>query len=455
MSTSPSYHPPQPVQHSDHPDHLEHSDPTGLNQLDDKTIKCIRCGFCLDACPTFRLSGQETRSPRGRIYLVRSWREHKIPFNDDLVAALDSCLGCRACETACPSGVEYGSILEMARSYIEEAGLRPASHSFARAQFLGTLTSPSKLNASLKAAGIVGKLTGGKMPAFAAKLLSGSAHNRSDEVSSISLPQGEARIQNMPTLSRAHGARRYTVGVVAGCVMRVMFGDVNAATVRVLQANGCDVICPSTSGCCGALHLHTGFHADGLTRARSLIESFEGCIDDLDAIVINSAGCGSTLKEYDTLLASDASYADRAKRFAGKVKDVSEWLIEIGVRPPKLAQRDELIVTYHEACHLAHGQRVRLQPRQILQAIPGVRVIEMDESDTCCGSAGIYNITEPMTARQLLNRKIENIRHTGASVVATANPGCLAWIRQGASEMGMSLRICHPVELLDEAYRQE
>jgi len=417
-----------------------------MASIDDKTIKCIRCGFCLDACPTFRLTGQETRGPRGRIYLVRSWREEQIPFDSDVVEALDTCLGCRACETACPSGVPYGEILEEARAHIEEHHLRPQTQSFARSQLLSTLTDPGKLALSLKAAGLLGRLTGGKMPGFAAKLLSGSA----DASVALPQPQGEVKVHNLPETSPAKGERRCRVGILAGCVMRVLFGGTNAATVRVLQENGCEVIAPDSAGCCGALHLHTGFHAEAVVRMRDLIDAFAPHLDSLDAIVVNSAGCGSTMREYGALLADDPAYAERAAAFAARVRDVSEWLVEIGIAAPQ--KRLDAVVSYHDACHLAHGQRIRSQPRQLLQAIPGLKLVEMNESDTCCGSAGIYNITEPEMARRLLDRKIANLKATGASIIATGNPGCLAWIQQGAKDAGLSVRICHPVELLAEAY---
>jgi glycolate oxidase iron-sulfur subunit len=363
-----------------------------------------------------------------------------------MVEALDSCLGCRACETACPSSVEYGSILEMARTHIETAHLRPPVQSFARSQLLSTLTSPAKLSASLKAAGFLGKLTGNKMPGFAARMLSGSSNT------SLSLPAGEVKMSDLPERSAAAGEKRYTVGIVAGCVMRVMFGDVNDATVRVLQANGCEVVAPKSAGCCGALHLHSGFHADALIRARTLIDSFEPYLASLDAVIINSAGCGSTMKEYASLLADDPVYCSKAEMFTAKVRDVSEWLDQIGIESPKRPLN--AVVSYHDACHLAHGQKIRSQPRRLLETIPGLTLVEMDESDTCCGSAGIYNLTEPAMARRLLDRKIANLRATGATIIATGNPGCLAWIRQGAKEAGLDLRICHPVELLDEAYSQ-
>jgi len=414
--------------------------------IDEKTIKCIRCGFCLDACPTFRLTGQETRGPRGRIYLVRSWRENEIPFDSDVVEALDSCLGCRACETACPSGVPYGEILEEARAHIEANHLRPNTQSIARRQLLSTLTDPGKLVLSLKAAGLFGKLTKGKMPGFAAKLLSGSA----DASVSLPVPQGEVMVHNLPELSPAVGEKRYRVGILAGCVMRVLFGGTNAATVKALQANGCEVFAPKAAGCCGALHLHTGFLPEAKVNMRRLLDAFGPHMKDLDAIVVNSAGCGSTMKEYGTLFEDEPVYRDEAVAFAAKVKDISEWLVEIGVTPP--TRRLDATVSYHDACHLAHGQKVRSQPREVLKTIPGLKLVEMDESDTCCGSAGIYNITQPEMARQLLDRKIANLKATGASIVATGNPGCLAWIQQGAHEAGLNVRICHPVELLAEAY---
>ena len=416
------------------------------NTIDDKTAKCIRCGFCLDACPTFRLTGQETRGPRGRIYLVRSWREKVIPFDSDVVEALDTCLGCRACETACPSGVEYGSILEMARTHIEENHLRPAAQSFARKQLISTLTNPGLLAASLKAAGLFSKLTHGKMPGFAAKLLSGS----SDHALSLPTAQGEAKVHNLPERSPAKGKKRFTVGILEGCVMRVLFGGTNAATVRVLQANGCEVVAPKAAGCCGALHIHTGFHADALSRMRAMIDAFAPLMDELDAIILNSAGCGSTMKEYGDLFADDPAYRDKAKAFSAKVKDITEWLSEIGLTPPPKPLN--AVVSYHDACHLSHGQKIRLQPRKLLQQIPGLKLVEMDEADTCCGSAGVYNVTEPEMARQLLDRKLENLKATGASIIATGNPGCLAWIAAGLKERGLpEIRVAHPVTLLAEA----
>ena len=416
------------------------------NDLDEKLTKCIRCGFCLDACPTFRLTGQETLSPRGRIYLVRSWRDGVIPFDKNVIHALDSCLGCRACETACPSGVEYGSILEMARTHIEEDHLRSAPQTFARGQLLAMLTSPGRMALALKAGGMLSGITGNKMPGFAAKLLSGS----SDSAIPMPAVSGSVKVHNLPERSAPMGEKRATVGILAGCVMRVLFGETNAATVRVLQQNGCEVIAPKAAGCCGALHLHSGYHEGGLERARALIDAFAPYLDELDAIILNSAGCGSTMKEYGALLANDTQYREKAKAFAAKVKDITEYLDTIGlVAPKKAAERNRFL-----SRRLPSGARAAdsVAASQNLKADSRPEPCEMDEADTCCGSAGTYNITQPEMARKLLDRKLAHIRETGATIIATGNPGCLAWIAQGAQEADLKLRICHPVELLDEAY---
>ncbi len=418
-------------------------------QLEEKTRRCIRCGFCLDACPTFRLTGQETLSPRGRIYLARGWSRGELPADSSMLHALDTCLGCRACETACPSGVEYGSILEMARSGLEAANVRPSLQSNARKYFLQLLTTPSALAASLQAAGLLKGLTAGKMPGFAAKLLSG------DPNSNLKLPtaQGKPTVHTLPTVSKAHGENRYRVGILQGCVMRVLFGETNAATVRVLQANGCEVICPGDACCCGALHSHAGMSEDAELRMKNLIDAFQPFMKDIDAIVVNSAGCGSSMKEYGSHQSTDNEYAEKARILSSKVKDITEWLIQIGLVIPSTPRYET--VSYHDACHLAHGQKIREQPREILKSLPGINVVEMSESDTCCGSAGIYNVVQPELASQLLERKVSHIRDTGATTIVTGNPGCLAWIKQGVEEAGLKISILHPVDLLDAMYAQD
>jgi glycolate oxidase iron-sulfur subunit len=357
---------------------------------------------------------------------------------------LDACLGCRACETACPSGVEYAHILEHFREGIENYGGRPSSQSFARRQLLNTLTSPSRLALSLKAAGVLEPLLKGKLPGFAATLLTGTPDVE------VLMPARPKRVSvgSIPEVSRAIGEKRFTVGVLAGCVMRVLFHETNLATVRVLQVNGCDVISPRAAGCCGALHVHAGFADEAKAKARAVIDACDPY--NLDAFVVNSAGCGSALKEYGDLLAGDPAYASRAAFFASRVKDVSEYLVQIGLEKPE--GHFDATVAYHDACHLAHGQRITSQPRELLRAIPGLKLVEIPESDTCCGSAGIYNLTQPEMAKRLLERKVEFIANSGATVVATGNPGCLAWIKQGLADRGIEIDVKHPVEILDAAY---
>lgn len=411
-----------------------------------KALKCIRCGFCLDACPTFRLTGNEADSPRGRIYLMRSVMDGVIPLDSGVRAHIDACLGCRACETACPSGVEYGTIVERFRAGMEAVGGRPATQTFARKQLLGLLTNPGRLSAALKGAGILSRLTGDRrtMPPLAAELLTG----RADALVTLPATPTRASVGRLPEVSPAIGERRCRVGILAGCVMRVLFHGTNEATVRVLQRNGCEVVAPRAAGCCGALHLHSGYMTDAKQLARKFVEAFRSV--EMDALVVNSAGCGSTLKEYGELLADDPVYAEEARKLAAKVRDVSEFLAEIGIETP--AGRLEKTVAYHDACHLAHGQKITTAPRKLLSQIPGLRLVDLPESDTCCGSAGIYNLTQPGMARRLLERKARFIEETGATVVATGNPGCLAWIQQGLAERGRPIEVLHPVEILDAAY---
>jgi glycolate oxidase iron-sulfur subunit len=342
--------------------------------------------------------------------------------------------------------VEYAQILEHFRADMEQAGGRPPAESFVRRQLLNMLASPARLVLALRASRLLARLAGpaGTLPRPVAALLTGRPG------AEVTLPAAPDRpaVGRLNQTSPAIGEQRARVGVLAGCVMRVFYHDTNTATVRVLQRNGCEVVAPRAAGCCGALHLHSGYMDDAKRRGRALIDAFHGT--DIDALVVNSAGCGSTLKEYGALFADDPVYADEARAFAAKVRDVSEFLIDLGLRPPERTL--DCTVAYHDACHLAHGQRITAAPRQLLRAIPGLRLVELAESDTCCGSAGIYNLVEPDMARRLLERKIGYIEASGATVVATGNPGCLAWIRQGLQERGLDVAIRHPVDLLDEAY---
>lgn len=409
-------------------------------------MTCTHCGLCLNACPTYLETGSEADSPRGRIVLMRGLHEGQLSAGDtDMTRHLDLCLGCRACETACPSGVPYGHLLENTRARLLAEHARPAIRDAARHTLLTTLTQPRALTVAMRFAAVAAH---GKVPAVAIKTLSGDS-DASAQV--VKLP---VKISPLlpPAVTPAVGTRRARVGVLTGCVMRVLYGDVNADTVRVLAANGAEVLVNRRQECCGALHAHQGQMLEARRMARALIDAFWP-IDGLDALVVNSAGCGSLMKDYPHLLRDDPAYADKAAVFAGKVRDISEWLEETGWTAPLHPLAPEpVIVAYHDACHLAHGQNIREAPRALLARIPGVTLVPLPESEICCGSAGIYNLTEPGMARRLQSRKIENVRSTGASIIATGNPGCLAWIASGIAERALpNIRIVHPVTLLAES----
>ena len=415
-------------------------------QHEQDLMTCVHCGLCLSACPTYLETGSEADSPRGRIVLMRGLHEGRLsPRDPDVVRHLDLCLGCRACETACPSGVPYGNILEVARARINAAKVRPAATDFARRALLDTLAHPRRMTLALKMAAVAG----GTMPLPVANVLAGRPGEATSPLPPA--PSGVGAGRALPAVTPSVGPKRARVGMLTGCVMRVLYGDIHADTARVLAANGCEVLTNRRQGCCGALHLHNGLAEDAKAHARALIDAFTP-FDGLDAIITNSAGCGSTLKEFGHLLAEDSAYAVRAAAFAAKVRDVSEFLDGLGwVAPLQPLSDAPVTVAYHDACHLAHGQGIREQPRALLARIPGVSLVPLPESEICCGSAGIYNFTEPEMARRLQARKMERIGETGAGIVAAANPGCLAWIEAGARERGLPLRLAHPVTLLAEA----
>ena len=395
--------------------------------LEELTTHCIRCGFCLESCPTFKLTGEETESPRGRIYLVRSAMEGKLNWQEDVRPHMDQCLGCRACETACPSGVEYGLIFEMARDRMEtEAPRRP------KKALLNVITNPGRMRLQV----MLGRLIpGGKMPALLSKILSGQPPEAAAP-KPIASPFQETFEEWEKTVQTPIKGE---VLMLEGCVMRVLFGPVNEATRRLLRrigfrVNGVDL------GCCGALHAHNGDLSEARKRALELAKQAQG---DLP-IIVNSAGCGSTMKEYED------------QRTARRTFDASEFLLENGLKEllQQLPERSQT-VTYHDACHLAHGQKIWQAPRELLRAVPGLELIEMHEADTCCGSAGIYNVLQPQMARRLLDRKWANIEATGAKIAVTGNPGCHAWIAQAAREHGQHIEVLHTLELLERAFSTE
>ncbi len=407
--------------------------------------RCIHCGLCLNVCPTYRELGIEMDSPRGRIYQmvhVASGGASGEPYAHHI----GLCLACRACESACPSGVPYGRLVEAAREDLEERTKRPWHARLFRGVLLNRLfDSPWMLR-------IAGRLlwayeaTGMRELVETSGLLS--------ELGPIGRLAPLAPSAEPPFFYReigrtipAEGKRRYRVAFLSGCIANVCFARLNEATVRVLVKNGCEVVIPGGQTCCGALHVHIGLKEKARQLARQNIDTMSG---DYDAIITNAAGCGTTLKEYGHLLSDDQAYRDRAIRFAGLLRDVNEFLGSIELTTPRELP---LTVTYQDSCHLAHGQRIRSAPRKLLAAIPGLRFREMPLSDLCCGSAGIYNLVHEEMADSILRKKMEAVNSTGAGVIATANPGCIIQLRAGAKRYGRGQRVAHVIELLDEAYR--
>lgn len=411
--------------------------------------KCVHCGLCLNACPTYRELGVEMDSPRGRIYQMNEIAQG-APVTPSRMLHLDLCLACRGCETACPSGVPYGRMIEAARAQIEAGRRRPFwQRILRRLIFERLLTSKTALQAAGAALYLYDasrlrafvRATGVLKPF--GKLANLEALSPRAEVPFFYSKYGK----NFPP----DGKRRYRVAFLGGCIANVAFARLNEATVRVLQRNGCEVVIPAGQSCCGALHLHSGSSEQACTLARNNIDAVPA--GEFDAILTNAAGCGSTLKEYDELLAHDPNYREKARQFKSRMKDVTEFLasIELNHRMGELNS----VVTYQDSCHLAHGQKIKDAPRKLLRAIPGLTFREMPMADLCCGSAGIYNVVHNEMAMQILGHKMEYVALSGASVIATANPGCMLQLAAGARLYGNGQRVAHVVELLDEAYRSQ
>jgi glycolate oxidase iron-sulfur subunit len=410
--------------------------------------RCVHCGLCLAYCPTFSELGTEMDSPRGRIVLIKSLAEGRIKLTDSAAAHLDLCLGCRACETACPSGVPYGQLIEAARAEMERQ--RPGGwprRLFRWVNFSLLLANPPLLR--LAAAGLRFYQASGLRTLVRASGLLGLLPGplRHWEPLLPELPGGADRAP-LPEVTPADGARRVRVGLLTGCVQQVAFGPHNRATARVLARNGAEVVAPAAQGCCGALHAHAGEHATALVLARRTIETFEAA--GVEHVIVNTSGCGAHMKAYGALLAGDPAWRGRAARFAASVRDVSEFLAATPLGGPLSEVRRT--VTYHDPCHVVHGQKIRSQPRALLAQIPGLRVVELPEADWCCGSAGTYNLTQPEMATRLQERKIAHVQATGADAVVTANPGCIIQIAQGLRAKGSRVEVLHIVELLDQAY---
>ncbi|MBI4242173.1 MAG: 4Fe-4S dicluster domain-containing protein [Candidatus Rokubacteria bacterium] len=430
------------------PGPLSHAATLELHGLDvDGVNKCVHCGLCLASCPTFSELGTEMDSPRGRILLIKSLAEGRIGLTDSVVTHLSLCLDCRACETVCPAGVPYGRLIEAAKAEMERQRpggpvrrlfrwlnfelLLPHPRMLGLAASMLRLYQRSRLQALVRASGLL-RLLPGTLPAWEALL---------PEVRSAS------ERAPLPELVPAKGARRARVAQLTGCVQQVVFGPHNRATARVLALNGAEVVVPRGQGCCGALHAHAGDHARAQELARRLISVFEAA--RVDAVVVNTSGCGAHMKAYWHLLKDDPAYAERARAFSLKVQDIAEFLTQEPLRGPLAPV--PMTVTYHDPCHVVHGQKIRTQPRQLLAQIPGLKLVEGKEADWCCGSAGIYNLTQPEMATRLQERKVTNLLATGAEAVVTANPGCIIQIVQGLRSKGSAMKVLHLVELLDRA----
>jgi glycolate oxidase iron-sulfur subunit len=409
----------------------------------DKALACIHCGLCLSSCPTYLETGNENDSPRGRIHLMRAVQDGRLPLGDSVVRHIDLCLGCRACEAVCPSGVQYGQLLEGTRDHIERSHERSPWQNFLRRVAIERVFPfPERMELALVPVRLIQWLKlGSLLPRFAREALALIP----EDASNTPLPRCSA--STAP-------AKRGRVGFVSGCVMSVLFAKTNAASVRLLNHAGFDVITPPEQGCCGALYSHGGNLEQARAAARRNIQVFESL--DLDAIIINAAGCGSTLKEYHHLLHDDPEWADRAAAFSRKVKDLVEWLQQFPILNSQFSILNSTTsprVTYHDACHLAHAQRITQSPRELVRAVAGDGFVELPESDVCCGSAGSYNLTEPEMAERLQRRKTENILKTGVQMVVTTNPGCLLQIRAGLRKAGAGhIQVLHIADYLDRCW---
>lgn len=408
---------------------------------EDKSLACVHCGLCLGACPTYLETGNENASPRGRIYLMRAIQDGQLNA-EEARQHVDSCLGCRACENACPSGVEYGTLLETSRNHIEETVPRSLFQTVLRRWLIERIfPHPERMELALVPARWVKRLGLERwLPGFVRD--------------SLSLVPTEATSANLPSFSPAVGEHRGVVGFVSGCVMSVMFGQTHRNSIRLLNEAGYDVVIPEAQGCCGALFAHSGRLEAARGFARENIDAFTG--SDLDAIIINAAGCGSTLKEYGHLLSNDSEWKPHGEQFSAKVKDLSEFLVDAGYAEQlrNLANGGTTTgwVTFHDACHLAHPQGITSQPRELVKAIAGKNFVEMPEADVCCGSAGSYNLTEPEMASRLQERKITNILSTNALTVVTTNPGCLLQIQAGLEKRtGVNTTAIHIADYLAAA----
>jgi Fe-S oxidoreductase len=448
----------------------ERQSPGGpIDELRKLAGDCVHCGFCLPVCPTYQLWGEEMDSPRGRIHLMNQVL-NGAELNDATAEHLDRCLGCMACVPACPSGVRYDRLIEAARTWVEDSRERPepageaydaslaGSKPFGRtlrgqatrAAIFALFPHPRRLKlltAPLRAAqrtGLQEMIARSSLPARLSPELAAALRLA---------PPRPGRVPPLPHLVPARDERRAVVGMLTGCVQGVFFPQVNTATARVLSAEGCDVVIPAGQSCCGALSLHAGRKKEALRLARHTIATFERA--GVDVIVVNSAGCGSAMKEYGQLLADDPAWAARAEALAGKVRDFAEFVFDLTDPGGRDAARHPLPVkaVYHDACHLGHAQQIKAQPRALLRQIPGLTLTETGDGGTCCGSAGVYNLLQPETARELGDRKAATVAATGAELLISANPGCSLQIASALAAQGITMPVAHTAQVLDASIR--
>jgi glycolate oxidase iron-sulfur subunit len=409
--------------------------------------ECVHCGFCLPSCPTYQSWGEEMDSPRGRIHLMKAIADGKEPLTEAAVGHFDRCLGCMACVPACPSGVKYDQLIEQTRATVERTYRRSLSDRLFRRMIFTLFPYPRRLKVAVVLQ-LLYQRSGLRWLARRlglVRLLTRRLRNLEALMPPVALRQLGDRV---PAHQPATGTRRTRVALLPGCVQRVYFPEVNEATVRVLAAEGCEVVVPTDIGCCGALSVHAGRDDEARRFARAAIAVLERT--EADAIVVNAAGCGSSMKDWGHLLHGDAAWSERAANMAAKVKDVSEILAGLGPVAPRHPLR--LKVAYHDACHLAHAQRIRTQPRALLAAIPGLELVELD-SDSCCGSAGVHNLLEPESAREIGQRKVDSVLAADAELLVSANPGCTLQLQMLLRERGRELRTAHPIEVLDASIR--
>jgi glycolate oxidase iron-sulfur subunit len=413
---------------------------------------CVHCGFCLSTCPSYRVIGKEMDSPRGRIYLMNAINQGEAALDEATTEHFDSCLGCLACVSTCPSGVQYDKLISATRPQVERNQPRSLSDRLIRTLIFNLFPYPDRLRLLLPSLWLY--QTSGLQKLVRNTGLLKQISPRLAAMESI-LPQitTDSLINNLPDVIPAVGEKRYRVGMILGCVQRLFFSSVNEATVRVLTANGCEVVIPKTQGCCAALPAHQGQEAQARELAKQTIDSFVDT--NVDAIIINAAGCGHTLKEYGHILEKDAEYREKARQFSARVQDIQEFLWEVKLTSQLFPLNDdrELKIVYQDACHLLHGQRISLQPRQLLQKIPGIKLKEPIDAALCCGSAGIYNMLQPEVADELGQQKVENLLNTGAELIASSNPGCSLQIKKHLDLKGKEIILKHPIELLDMSIR--